>query len=231
MQKQELNASYFIAIQATYEGINLALCKVDTVLEQLFISKFDASRLVLVVLEQLLRNQGITLAVVEFIVVNRGPGPFTTLRTVLATVNGLAFASGTPLVGVDGILTLAAAYQKERGGIVVALLNAFNQDVYYAIAQQDTIIEVGCKNGLVLMQQLSVQFSDSAITFVGNGVQLVQAEIKGTFGSRAILVPPTVHTASIEQIAAQGVQQWRDKQNVEACLMPLYLKQHSAELK
>jgi len=230
MQKQELDIDYFIAIQATYEGIDLALCKVNSLLEELFISKFDASRLALVVLEQLLHNQGITLAGTKFIVVNRGPGPFTTLRTVLATVNGLAFATGIPLVGVDGIVTLANAYQKERGGIVVALLNAFSQDVYYAIAQPNAAGEVGCKNGLALMQQLSVQFSDSAITFVGNGVQLVQESIGISLGSHALIATPA-HTASIEQIAAQGLQQWRGQQNVGACLMPLYLKQHSAEPK
>jgi tRNA threonylcarbamoyladenosine biosynthesis protein TsaB len=171
------------------------------------------------------------LAASAFVVVNQGPGPFTTLRTVLATVNGLAYARGIPLVGVDGIVTLATAYQKERGGMVVGLLNAFNQDVYYAVAQQNAKNEIGFGHGSSFIRQLSVQFPDTTITFVGNGVRPLQAEIEGVFGSHAFLISPNVHTASIKQIAMQGLSQWQKQLNVVTQLMPIYLKQHSAELK
>jgi|SRR5579863_1619375 len=227
MQKQELNIGYFLAIQATYEGLDLAIGTNGHVTNTVSVNKFEASRMILIALQQLLQTHGTHLEALRCIIVNQGPGPFTTLRTVLATVNGLACATGIPLVGVDGIATLA----RQTPGLTVALLNAFNKDVYYAIARDTINLETGCQPGTMLIRTLHAQYPQTPITFVGNGVDLLHDDLRATFGSHALIPLPIAHTPSIEQIAAQGLQQWRNHSNVAAQLMPLYLKQYSAEIK
>ncbi len=41
-----------------------------------------------------------------FIAAHQGPAPFTTLRVCLTTVNGFAFATGMPLIGINGLQEL-----------------------------------------------------------------------------------------------------------------------------
>jgi tRNA threonylcarbamoyl adenosine modification protein YeaZ len=227
MQKQQLGAGYFFAIQATYEGLELAIGTNNDTIHTVSLHKFEASRMILIALEQLLTLHTITLSNIHCIIVNQGPGPFTTLRTVLATVNGLAYATGIPLVGVDGIATLA----RQTPGITVALLNAFNKDVYYAIAHDTIILETGCQSGTLLIHTLHEHYPQTPITFVGNGADLFQGDLHATFGPHALISLPIAHTPSIEQIVTQGLQQWHEHYNVTPQLMPLYLKQHSAAIK
>ncbi len=232
MQKQKLDTSYFLAIQATYTGIDWALCQNDSVLDTLSINKFEASRMLLCALEELLRRHTILLEHMSFIAVNQGPGPFTTLRTVLATVNGLAYASGIPLVGVNGITTLALATQTSANTHIVALLNAFNHDVYYALAYNGTLQEFGCQNGIVLLEHLRVQSSlNTPFLFIGNGVETLQTDITRILGPQAQLANPYVSTASIEQIAHAGLQLWQNQSQTTAPLMPVYLKAYAAPLR
>lgn len=87
-------------------------------------------------LDSLLCENNISLADITFIAANRGPAPFTTLRTVLATVNGLAQATKIPLIGVDTFSTFLeelATKNSHFDGTFVIIQNAFCNDLYYAI--------------------------------------------------------------------------------------------------
>jgi tRNA threonylcarbamoyl adenosine modification protein YeaZ len=55
----------------------------------------------------LLAHAGLSLADIDLFAVATGPGSFTGLRIGIATMQGLAFATGKPLVGVSGFDALA----------------------------------------------------------------------------------------------------------------------------
>ena len=127
----------FLAIQNTYEMIEMALFNEDSIVESITIDKKEATKTIVTVLNALLERNNCPLNSLDFFAVNQGPGPFTTLRVVIATMNGLAFATNIPLVGVDGLDVLCAEEQDASFPITVALLNAFNSDVYYALQVSD----------------------------------------------------------------------------------------------
>lgn len=226
MQKQELSKTYFLAIQATYQGIDVALCLDGNVQQVITLSKFDASRLLIVTIDSLLKAQAITPQSLAYIAVNQGPGPFTTLRTLLATVNGIAFALPIPLLGIDGLAALASEFCTD--GLLVGMLNAFNKDVYYVIGQNEMVHEFGCKQAQELMTQLATQFSNQYLTVVGNAVPLYAADLDDLFGSRVFIKDPNPDTASIGHIASISYRQWKAGDRGTHQLMPLYLKQYSA---
>src|SRR3990170_4281291 len=126
----------FLSIQNTYEAIEIALFKDDQLVAALKEDKSRASKELIPLIAYLLLRARITMKDLAFIAVNQGPGPFTTLRVVIATVNGLSFATNVPLVGIDSLDAFLEEYKNSEHPTII-LLNAFNNDVYYAIKKVD----------------------------------------------------------------------------------------------
>jgi tRNA threonylcarbamoyladenosine biosynthesis protein TsaB len=63
---------------------------------------------------------GLTLADIDVFAVCLGPGAFTGLRVGIATAQGLAFATGRPIVGISALDALGVAALHGRDGPVVA---------------------------------------------------------------------------------------------------------------
>jgi len=62
----------------------------------------ETSKLLIPTIASLLAEQGVVLPQLSYIACYRGPGSFTTVRSMIVTVNGLSFASKVPLVGFSG---------------------------------------------------------------------------------------------------------------------------------
>jgi tRNA threonylcarbamoyl adenosine modification protein YeaZ len=77
---------------------------------------------------------GLTLRDVTLLAVGLGPGPFTGLRVGLATIEGLAFATGLPVVGVSGLdaLALAAARTDVSAREIAVFLDGARGEVFAA---------------------------------------------------------------------------------------------------
>lgn len=83
----------------------------------------------------LLSAHGRGLGDVDLYAVAAGPGSFTGLRIGIATMQGLAFASGRPLVGVSALEALAAAAAESLGAgshRVAAWMDAQRGEVFSA---------------------------------------------------------------------------------------------------
>src|SRR6478735_2358845 len=83
----------------------------------------------------LVADDGATLDDVQLLAVGLGPGAFTGLRVGLATMQGLAFATGLPIVGVSGLDALAVAAHRavsDRNRVIGVWLDAGRQEVFAA---------------------------------------------------------------------------------------------------
>lgn len=211
----------FLAIQNTYTQVQMALGKDTQLSEIISLDKTVASKECIIALDRLLSQNSVSLSDLSFIAVNQGPGPFTTLRVVISTVNGLSFARKIPLIGVNALQALAAQYDAPTK---VILLNAFAGDMYYLIEKngQQTI---GAGKTASLLQLVEQKIPHDPILFLGNGVLLHHELITATFGNRAHLPTPFVEFPSLASIARHGFAQWQTKENVSYQLQPLYYKQ------
>lgn len=220
--------NYFLAIQNTYDQVELGLFSFDLkLLAQCAIAKHDASKELIPVLAQFLQKQGIRLTELPFIAVNQGPGPFTTLRVVISTVNGLSFATGIPLVGVDALEAARRAWHDATYPMTVIMFNAFAFDVYTIIEKQGTVIFKGYKNIDQFLETL--QKEKGPIRLMGNGATLYRDKI--TLALNNIIIPkPNPDYCPLMYIAQLGYKQWQQSKKGVQQLLPLYLKQHSAQI-
>lgn len=211
----------FLAIQNTYQQVQMALSLNGTLSDIISLDKTVASRDCINALNQLLCQNLVSLSDLSFIAVNHGPGPFTTLRVVISTVNGLSFASKIPLIGINGMQALASEYSESQK---VILLNAFGNDVYYLIETPGSQT-MGVANAASLIQQVSQKIPHNPILFLGNGTLLYQELIAATFGDRAQIPDPLPETTSLQTIVQLAAVQWKSQENISFELQPLYYKQ------
>jgi tRNA threonylcarbamoyladenosine biosynthesis protein TsaB len=196
----------YLAIQHTYDTFEIALFIDNKLIDKIQDDKRYTSKLFIPHLQQLLSKNAITFAELSFCAVNCGPGPFSTLRSIIASVNGLHAATNIPLISIDGLeATLLEFYDPAYENTIV-LLNAFNNESYYLIAIGDKIKSTGYKNTDLLRQEIAEQFPSGSVNIIDNKIR------------------------SIETIAQLGYQQFMDRQKpIAGYLMPLHLKKHPVE--
>ena len=214
-----------IVIHNSYNSVDCALARDNQVLVGTSITKELASAQLIPTIDALLAVQHYDLSDLSHIIVNQGPAPFTTLRTIIVTANGIAFAHKIPLVGVDALDAFMSEYTDRNSMPCIVLLNAFNKAVYYDMTdpgQQKTFKGYApIESCIAMIQSL---YKDMPLQFVGNGTQLYRAEIESTFGNQAHIPDPLPLTASLQQILKKGIDQIGKGQGITQFIEPLYLK-------
>jgi tRNA threonylcarbamoyladenosine biosynthesis protein TsaB len=148
-------------------------------------------------LMRILDDTGLTLAAVDVFAVASGPGSFTGARVGIATMQGLAFASGRALFGISALDALAcAAGSDER---LAAWIGAWRGEVYAALYEGGVTIDPPViANPAALLAgydvarlQAGPARADGPLRFAGDGAVAHWDQIRLQRGERAVLaVPP-----------------------------------------
>ena len=176
----------------------------------------------------LLEGARIALQDVDVYAVATGPGSFTGLRIGIATMQGLAFAAGKPLVGVSGFDALAhiASRNAAKAPTVATWVDAWRGDVFAARYQDDVQIDPPTvEKPAALLARIT-----GSILFIGDAVPVYGDLIRRTLGDRALFADPPAPAlaATIAQMATltgrTGAQPAPDD------IRPLYIRRPDAEL-
>jgi tRNA threonylcarbamoyl adenosine modification protein YeaZ len=222
MQKQKIDPLY-LTLHSDYHSVFCGLFKGAACLAVIQEHKLSASKNLMLRLTTLLKEQEVSWADLDFIGVNQGPSPFTTLRVVITTVNGLLFAKKIPLVGVDGLRAFLSDYTPSKSGLVVTLLNAFNNDIYFGIKYPDGTTETGWGFYATFLNELQAKHPTASMTFTGNGVTLHREAIRNFFPD-AYIPNPLPESVGLLTVAACALKQWQTGETTSQPLLPLYLK-------
>jgi tRNA threonylcarbamoyladenosine biosynthesis protein TsaB len=96
------------------------------------------SQSVLPMVQDLLREAGVTLADCDAIAFGAGPGSFTGVRTACGVAQGLAFGAGLPVLPLVTLEAMAQACHATTGANeVLAVLDARMGEVYWAQYRHD----------------------------------------------------------------------------------------------
>lgn len=172
---------------------------------------------------------GLPIDEVDVFGVSLGPGSFTGLRVGLATVKGLALATGKPVVGFSSLAMLAmnlphATHQ------VCPMLDARKNEVYAAIYRCGALPEPLVAD-CVLAPADFLEHVSGPTLFLGSGALRYRELIIERLGDAALFAPETCHAPRASSGAVIGAALYARKELMTAGeMVPTYIRPSEAEL-
>ena len=123
-----------LALDTSTEQLSIAVQSGDRVWCHRGAGGAQASATLIPGVLEILAQAGLALSDLDALVVGRGPGSFTGLRTACAVAQGLAYGVSCPVLGLDTLQALAPPVLAHDAGAtrVLAVLDARMQQVYAA---------------------------------------------------------------------------------------------------
>lgn len=179
------------------------------------------SSLLLPMVDELLRETGLTLRQLDGIGYGSGPGSFTGLRIVCAVTQGLAFGADLPVVGVSTLESIAEQTGADR---VLTVLDARMAEVYWAAYRRDgTGWRAATEPQLALPESVVVP-DDGDWTGAGNGFVALGEVLRPRLAARLVRIDATLmpDAAAMAPLAARAFE--RGEGMDAALAAPIYLR-------
>jgi len=229
-----------LALDTTTRAGSLALARDDRLIEAWSgdPALTHAARLPGDILD-ILGRHGLALADVDLYGVAAGPGSFTGLRIGIATIQGLAFAHGRPVVGVSALDALAwAALEAPAGSknrLAAAWMDARRDEVFASLSapgdpEPRTLAgpEVGQPARVIAGWER--QLGDAPVTWIGDGALAYRALIEAETRARAWTVRPAVPRLAPAIATLARIRAAAGGATSPHGVRPLYVRRPDAEL-
>lgn len=220
-----------LTIQTATPAGSVALTQGRRLLGELFLDvRRPHGEWLLDAVDRLLGAAGMTVADLDGFGVAIGPGSFTGLRVGLATVKGLALATGKPVAGVSTLQTLAM--QTPHAALpVCALLDARKKEVYAArYVWQDGVLQSTGPERVLPPETLLSELTGEVL-FVGDGATAYRTLIVRQLGSRAHFLPAAYDPPRAAHAALLAAEIFSaGEARPAAQINPVYIRPSEAEL-
>ncbi|TOI49458.1 tRNA (adenosine(37)-N6)-threonylcarbamoyltransferase complex dimerization subunit type 1 TsaB [Vibrio parahaemolyticus] len=122
-----------LAIDTATENCSVALLVNDQVISRSEVAPRDHTKKVLPMVDEVLKEAGLTLQDLDALAFGRGPGSFTGVRIGIGIAQGLAFGAELPMIGVSTLAAMAQVSYRLHGATDVAVaIDARMSEVYWA---------------------------------------------------------------------------------------------------
>ena len=184
-------------------------------------------------LAALLEHEGIVLDAIDAFAVATGPGSFTGLRVGIATMQGLAMATGKPLIGVSAFDALAMRATGDSlatgatGERVATWIDAWRGEVFAAIYDE------GQQTGAPVVappDRLLEELHGRPTLFTGDGAAVYDSRIRGMLGEAARFTTPIVPSLAGTVATRAGQAFRRGDRPLPHAIRPIYVRRSDAEL-
>lgn len=179
--------------------------------------------------DQAIRESGISKADIDGIAVGTGPGSFTGLRIGLAAAKGLAYALGRPVIGIPTLNSMAHNLTPWPG-LSSPILDAKRGEVYAALYRGGSPL-IGVD--LVPLGEWLRRLDEMSepVVFLGDGVEMHRETISGVLGDRALFAGAGLAWPRGSSVADLGRRELLEGRGADPFeLAPIYLRPSQAEI-
>lgn len=180
-------------------------------------------------ISKLLASAGLTPAALDAFAVSLGPGSFTGVRVGIATVKGLAMATGKPAVGFSSLAILAmnlpfASCQ------VAPMFDARKSEVYAGLYRCTTLPEAISPDAVIAPADFLSRITEPTL-FLGDGALRYRELIQSNLGELAFFPPWHAHLPRASAGAVIALDRaLKGEFTPLALLNPTYLRASEAEI-
>lgn len=188
--------------------------------------KVNHSNVIMKAVDSLFDLSGYTIKDVDKIAVTTGPGSFTGIRIGVAIAKGLAYSLKKPIIGINELDVLAETGE-EREGLIVPLIDARKERVYYSQYKYENrklVRKEEYKDGE--LRDILEKLKGEKVAFIGDGAIVNQELIKEIMGEDNIVFSK-VNSIPRAAMAAQ-MALYHEDDNIYT-LEPFYLNKSQAE--
>jgi tRNA threonylcarbamoyladenosine biosynthesis protein TsaB len=188
-----------------------------------------------------LSRAGAGLPEVDVFAVAVGPGSFTGLRIGIAAIQGCAFATGRPVVGVSALEAIAhaaaAAHGLATGSRLGVWMDAHRQEVFSALydladGEDGTVLRVVEEPAVGTPDETAARWhrllAGAWCPVAGDGAVKYSAALAQAAGAPVAALDPPSLAPAIARIAGRSAR--RGEGVVPHAVRPLYVRRPDAEL-
>jgi tRNA threonylcarbamoyladenosine biosynthesis protein TsaB len=217
-----------LAVETATSAVSVALLRGEALLDEWTSEDARApSERLLPGIDALLARAGARLDAIGGFAVSVGPGSFTGLRVGIATVKGLAFASGRPVAAVPTLAALALG-GRDGGAPVAVLLDARRGEMYAAVYGADGAALVA--ETVAKPAALAERLAAGTRIVVGEGAEAAAAELAALRGKGVVVLPRPIGLARAAAVGVLGARMLARGEGGEAArVAPRYVRRAEAE--
>jgi tRNA threonylcarbamoyladenosine biosynthesis protein TsaB len=185
-------------------------------------------------ISHLLTTAGLTMSDIDIFASSVGPGSFTGVRGGVATIQGLALATGKPCAGFSSLAMLAMNFSLSAS-LICPMLDARKSEVYAALYDCSSPLPVpliaDCVLSTALLLERIAAKTSARVIFLGDGVLRYHEQIADLLGEQAIFAHSPAHAPHAANGTLLALHAVRQNELLEPHqLLPVYLRASDAEM-
>lgn len=226
--------SLILAVDTSAKPVSCALVRDGRVLASFYSNTgLTHSQTLMPMIENVLKVAACTVADLDAVAVNAGPGSFTGVRIGVSAVKGLAFTNNLPCVSVSTLESMAEGAAVIPDAIICCLMDARCQQVYGALFEKsmDGTLRRLTEDEALTIPQMAEKLSalGRPIVLIGDGSEMCYRIWKDAVPD-VYLAPASARYQNAAATALIAERLLRENATVSAEeLQPVYLRLPQAE--
>jgi tRNA threonylcarbamoyladenosine biosynthesis protein TsaB len=219
--------TYILHLETATKACSVAL-SLNGVLKQLkekTEENFSHGEKLTLYIQEVLKNEGITVKHLAAISISSGPGSYTGLRIGVSVAKGLCFSLQIPLIAIDSLTCIyESAKEKYPSKIIIPMIDARRMEVFASVFDENNICvkEISAE---VIDENTYREFEP--FVACGDGAE----KLRSCWSNRNVQIDSTILSSAKGQIHL-AYQKIQDKDFVDvAYFEPFYLKNFVAGVK
>jgi tRNA threonylcarbamoyladenosine biosynthesis protein TsaB len=224
-----------LALDTSTSSASVAITTSETVIaESIFTCNRSLSARLVPEIEHLLGLAGLDVSDIDLFAASTGPGSFTGVRCGVATIQGLALATGKPCAGFSSLAMLSMNFSLATHP-VCSLLDARKNEVYAGLynckGHTPAPLIADCVMPIEQFLHLIAATGDRPVIFAGEGARRYSEAIQTQMGELALFAPASQNTGRAAHGAMLALDTFHKGSTVSpAQLLPDYIRASEAEL-